>query len=542
MDSLSYLLLFALGVAVLFWRRHATRFSISYIPGPTGASWLVGNMKEFAYQLNVGDMDFAYARQFGRTWRMRHPLGTDMLMTADPKAIHHVLQKAEHIYVKRLESTETARMTMGKGLVWASGETHARQRKIMNPAFTVGQIRSFVPIFRTGAAKLTQKWRDEISAKAASAEGVALTVNRWFSRVTIDILGETAFDYNFGALDNTENEVTAAFHTMFSDSTLHPPAWDLIFKRLWSYIPQPILEFMDYIPTREYNRFRRTLRVVNGVSKQLVEEKKAALLTESRSSRDIFSVLVQANVSQDPKGRLTDEELVAQMATLVLAGHITTATTLTFLFHELSCHQEYQHKMREEIVQARARLRERGAEDFSMEELEGMPLVSAAVKETLRYHPPVYHIFRNAIADDVLPLETPIKSASGEYTSEIPIGAGQHVVLSVCTYQRLPEIWGEDADQWNPLRFVEGNIEKESKMGLYANLMAFAEGNRGCIGWRFTILETMAIVVDLVENFKFDVGDEKDEIIRRPTGFMSAWVRGREREGPQLVLKVTPVA
>lgn len=52
----------------------------------------------------------------------------------------------------------------------------------------------------------------------------------------------------------------------------------------------------------------------------------------------------------------------------------------------------------------------------------------------------------------------------------------------------------------------------------------------------------MAIVVELVENFKFDVGDERDEIIRRPTGFMSAWTRGREREGPRLVLKVTPVA
>ena len=154
---------------------------------------------------------------------------------------------------------------------------------------------------------------------------------------------------------------------------------------------------MDYIPTKEYSRFRRTLRVVNRVSKQLIAEKRAALLAESTSSRDIFSVLgapcpspllfcslnvaaVQANVSQDPKARLSDEELVAQMASLVLAGHITTATTLTWLFHELSCHQGYQAKMREEISQARVRLRERGVDDFGMEELEGMPLVLAAVK------------------------------------------------------------------------------------------------------------------------------------------------------------------
>ena len=89
---------------------------------------------------------------------------------------------------------------------------------------------------------------------------------------------------------------------------------------------------------------------------------------------------MQANVSQDSKARLSDEELIAQMATLVLAGHITTATTLTWLLYELSQHKDYQVKMREEIVQARVRLRERGLDDFGMEELEDMPLVSAALK------------------------------------------------------------------------------------------------------------------------------------------------------------------
>lgn len=85
-------------------------------------------------------------------------------------------------------------------------------------------------------------------------------------------------------------------------------------------------------------------------------------------------------MSEDPKSRLSDEELVAQMATLILAGHATTASTLTWMVYELARNQDYQNKMREEIVAARSRLHEHGAQDSSVEDLEGMPLVSSCLK------------------------------------------------------------------------------------------------------------------------------------------------------------------
>lgn len=68
------------------------------------------------------------------------------------------------------------------------------------------------------------------------------------------------------------------------------------------------------------------------------------------------------------------------MATLVLAGHVTTSNTLSWMLYELANHQEYQTKMREEIAAARTRLNERGAQDFSVEDIESMPLVSSCLK------------------------------------------------------------------------------------------------------------------------------------------------------------------
>ena len=89
---------------------------------------------------------------------------------------------------------------------------------------------------------------------------------------------------------------------------------------------------------------------------------------------------VKANASEDPKTRLDDEEIMAEMFTLTLAGHETTSSTLTFLFYELSKHPEYQARMREEIRSLRARVTARGGNEFTIEDLDSLTLTMNAIK------------------------------------------------------------------------------------------------------------------------------------------------------------------
>ena len=91
-------------------------------------------------------------------------------------------------------------------------------------------------------------------------------------------------------------------------------------------------------------------------------------------------MIVQANASEDPAYALSDVEMISQMATLTLAGHETTAYTLTWTLWELAKHPECQEKMRAEIAEYRAKLVERGATDFTMDDLEAMPYVNAIMK------------------------------------------------------------------------------------------------------------------------------------------------------------------
>ena len=90
--------------------------------------------------------------------------------------------------------------------------------------------------------------------------------------------------------------------------------------------------------------------------------------------------VVKANSSADPRTRLDDEELIAEMYSLTLAGHETTSSTLAFLFYELARHPQYQERMRQEVREARARVIARGGDGFKTEDLDSLTLSTNAIK------------------------------------------------------------------------------------------------------------------------------------------------------------------
>lgn len=496
---------------------------------------------DIATQENVGDVDFRWMAEYGTAWRIGGVLGEDILMLADPKALHHMFHKPGYDYVRSVEGEVLGRLINGRGgIVPARGSDHHRQRKALNPAFSIQQIRSFLPLFRKLSSKMCQQWKTQVLS--GTPEGSVIKVNKWLGRLTLDILGQAAFDFNFGALDDDVNEISKAYHDMFLDSSLHPSVWNALFIATWPYLPTPLLDLVDYLPTREYSRYRHTINVINKVSKRLIDEKTQDVLKGDSSKKDAMSVLVRANFSEDPKSKLSEQEMLAQMSTLTLAGHETTASMLHWYLWELARNPHFQEKLREEVVAVRELITARGDTDLTMDDLDSLTYMQAGIKETLRMHPILYHLSRAAGKDDVLPLLYPIRTKTGEMISEIPLKAGQNIIVSIAAYNRIPELWGEDADVWDPTRFLNGEDDKEVKIGVYANVMTFSGGTRGCLGWRFSLVEMQAIVFDLIENFKFALPPEKVEIRRAPTGaLMSPLVKDKAHEGSQMPLLVTPL-
>jgi cytochrome P450 len=319
-------------------------------------------------------------------------------------------------------------------------------------------------------------------------------------------------------------------------STLYPSWYDLIFKETWKYIPGPLLECVRYLPTREYRGFRSWLDQVRVFSRGLIKRSMA-----KGDGKDILAVLLRANASSNPKNKMPDDELIDQIATFLAAGHETSANALVWYFYEIAKHPEAQARIREEIAHVRA-----GAdgEDLTAADLDSMTYTLATMKETLRLHPIVWHIARAASRDDILPLAFPITAKSGEQITSIPIKKGTLIDISPAVYNRLPDVWGEDAHEWNPERFLDpqsGFKEASSNIGVFGNLMTFSTGTRACMGWRFAVLEMQIIILALLENFELTPPPqtEKTKVHRRPTQIMLPMADGQK--GVWMGLLVKPV-
>ncbi|KAI0715286.1 cytochrome P450 [Earliella scabrosa] len=298
-------------------------------------------------------------------------------MTADPKAMQHILHKSGYNWPKRRDTSKLAEVFAGgPGITSAAGEAHQRQRKIMNPAFSAAQLRGFLPLFQSIGTKLCEKWEKDI----VPIPDKTVYVNKWLARATLDILGAAAFDYDYGAIDETENALAKSYSTLFVDAALHPSAGSILFRTMWHYLPDWVIDILKRSPNRMLKRAAETSSLFREVAGRLLKEKESEMNAKAEDGhKDVLSILVKANASEEPKGRLSDDEMKAQMQTLTLAGHETTASTVSWLLWELAKNPDYQTRLRAEI---------RAAREATVEHL------SVTYPALIRYDQDVFNCFR----------------------------------------------------------------------------------------------------------------------------------------------------
>ncbi|KAF8963608.1 cytochrome P450 [Flammula alnicola] len=527
-----------LGLALLavFYRlyRRFSRISVSDIPGPEPESFVIGNLRQY-FQSQAGEIDFKWQEAYGGVVRFKGPFGEDRLLVSDPKALQYIYHISGYNFSKQPERREMTRMLTGRGIVWAEGHEHKRHRKIMNPAFGYGEIKAYSPVFNHHSAKLTTKWKEHILASPNQKS--VFEVSSWFARSTLDAMGVAAFDYHFGTLDNELGNVYAnlcveAFGSL-SES-------DIFRQALVPYLPKFVLSYIrEQAPSHRLQQLRHAFVVGNKVAKEMIDSKSKALSGEIQGNRDIMSLLVRANASEKEETRMSEEEMIAQVRTLLLAGYETTATSLTWAMLEIARHSDVQEKLRREIRQKQQEIQARGETEFSQSDFDAMPYLTAVLKESLRFHPVVYGTYREPVKDDVLPLSKPITTRSGKVVAEIPVPKGIKIVASISGYHRNKDVFGPDSHVYDPERWIiPGRVKNLASVGVYGNLLSFAGGVRSCIGWRFAVSELQAFIVELVNNFEFSLTPEAQMVRREACLVMAPTIEGQVEKGNQLPLVV----
>ncbi|TFK52808.1 cytochrome P450 [Heliocybe sulcata] len=512
------------------------RTPLASIAGPPSQSWLLGNVLELA-QGAAGEVPYAWKQRYGSVIKYKGPFGEDRLMVSDPKALQHIFNTSSHDFCKPKESLVFLYELSGPNIVAVEGEAHRRQRKIILPAFGPSEIRALFPVFQEVGQQLVSKWQNMIGDQ----KSIEINVNNWLSRAALDAVGQAGFNYTFGAIDDAQTELGKAYNNLAVDTASTQAYGKALLDAIISNLPPVIMASMfRYFPAQWLSRIREAKRTAYKVAKQLVV--KAQEVEAGTSRHDIMSLLVKANASEESKSRLSDEELYAQMSVMLLAGHETTATSLSWALWVLAGHKDVQHRMRQEILAAEDDARSQGEASLSLTQVEKLPYFQAVLKESMRLHPAIFQNFRVAARDVVVSLSKPVMSASGVPVNEVAIPAGTRIVTSYSCYNRDKDIWGDDANEFKPERWLsESETPAQGlSLGVVGHLMNFGTGGRTCVGWRFAMAEMQCFLLELVKNFEFDI-DPKKEIVKIGDIVAIPVVVGEEEKGAQLPLYVSLV-
>jgi len=187
---------------------------------------------------------------------------------------------------------------------------------------------------------------------------------------------------------------------------------------------------------------------------------------------------------------------------IVFAAMETTSSSMIRMFHVLAMYHDVQEKLRAEILAV--------PEELDYDTLVSLPYLDVVVHEILRLYPAVAPVmFREATADSVLPLSTPITGVDGTVLHSIPVPKGTSIYIAIAAANHDKDIWGEDALEFKPERWTNGKADSVTTKlpGIYGNTMTFLGGGRSCIGFQFAQLEMKVVACVLLRSFKFSTPD-----------------------------------
>ncbi|CCO36563.1 Taurochenodeoxycholic 6 alpha-hydroxylase [Rhizoctonia solani AG-1 IB] len=252
---------------------------------------------------------------------------------------------------------------------------------------------------------------------------------------------------------------------------------------------------------------------MNRIGTRLIENKKAALDQDYKTGstsqgRDLLTLLIKSNIQAENEGhRMSDEEVLSQISTFLVAGHETTSTATTWALYALAQHPNAQRKLREELLESGL------GDEPGMADLDKLPYLDNFVRECLRVHSPVPNVGREAAHNVQIPVSKPYKDKYGVEHEYISLQKGDMIIVPVLTLNNMKEIWGEDAEDFKPERWDNLPESVNEMPGVWGHLMTFIHGQRSCIGYRFSIIEMKALLYSLVRSIEFSI-DPKVKIGR----------------------------
>ncbi|KAJ1655328.1 hypothetical protein IWQ61_004905 [Dispira simplex] len=407
-----------------------------------------------------------------RDFFIQHPTfvmwngGRWKLMTTDVDYCKDIFMRTNQTIEKAMPNPEYPeslfRKFIGTSLAFSNSEVWRRIRRIVGPAF------NYIWPTRVIGDTVIRMFRAIEQDQAANK---MLTMDIYLGRLTMDVLGRTAYGFDFNSLTNPESKYAVLLST--------------VVKKLTNpfYILFP---FLDGIPGFRRPKLNEQIEELDQMLFGVIDMKRKELAEkpiDDRANTDMLSLMLEA--CQDPSApRITNKELRDNVVVFYLAGQETTAGALGFWMYEMSKNTECQEKARQEVLQIMGD----APEDIipTDEQLKEFKYLKASIDEAMRFHPP-------------LPAIVARETVVEQKICGVTIPAGERVGTNVVAMHHHPKHF-KDPDTFRPERFVDLQDPKDGRMSPY---LPFGSGPRQCIGKNFAMLEARVVTSMMLRKYKW---------------------------------------
>nr|OQO22202.1 hypothetical protein B0A51_10867 [Rachicladosporium sp. CCFEE 5018] len=460
------------------------------IPTPSDNRWFYGQTRRIMRDRNGGPQQ-DWEENIPNDGLIRYSMWfQERLLVTTPKVLGEVLVTKNYEFIKPRQLRNGLGRILGVGILLAEGDEHKRQRKDLMPAFAYRHVKDLYPVFWSKSNELIERLKVATSTSsppsslekqsplpAASTSDTpvhapgTIDVGHWASRATLDIIGLSGMGRDFNSLADPKNALNQHYQSVFS-----PGRVGRALQILGALLP---FWFLSRLPVKRNHQMNAASAYIKQTCRELIQHKRKVMQEKGETSKDILSVALSS-------GNFTDEELVNQMMTFLVAGHETTATSTIWAIFLLCRHPEAQAKLREEVRS----LLPSPSSPITATQLDSCHYLHAVCSEVLRLYSPVSMTLRIADKDATL---------NGHF-----IPADTTIILAPWAINNSKKLWGEDAHEFKPERWLDADGKANNKGGADSNFsfLTFLHGPRSCIGQKFAQAEFACIVAAWVGTFE----------------------------------------
>lgn len=449
------------------------------LKGPKGLplignlTWALKNRDPLSYQV--------YAQQkygYGNTHTL--PGLGRLIDVSRPDWIEHVQKTKFSNYVKGQQFHDQMRDVLGDGIFTSDGERWKMQRKVASRIFTVSSFKAVITQTIREDCELVEKL-----IKSYAEEGTVFNLQELYFKFTLSSFVKIAFSQDIKALSEPDKPDTFGDAFNYAQKVL-----DMRFVQPWWKIAERFNE--------TGRKMRAARKIVEGFTTNIVaarrEETEAmGQKAEPEGKRKDLLDLFMAYRSSEGQ-RLSNQQLKDAILNLMIAGRDTTAEALSWMSWHILAQPDVYSNIRHEIDVSLEEEGEQAGLEIDYDVFEQHTAKLTTFQETLRLHPSIPKNIRRALQDDVLPNGGP------------RVRKGDLMLYSDWAMARNPEIWGVDACEFKPSRWIDEYTGSTIK---YSQFQAhfFNGGPRLCLGQKLASYEVVQLIHHIFAKFDLELVD-----------------------------------